>query len=240
MKRPIQAPEVDKTRAGGEKVDRFRHPAFAQIGVSRVSGGHAALYGSDFNHNAYMTIRIKRSELQRDLSHDWAFGKESIIEVALSEAQWATFVSSPNIGDGVQCTLQYLQGEEIPGLPDPTSRSEQFAGEAKERLDRATRRLDDMLAEIDALGLPKGKAEKLKSEVRMARQDLASNLPFVAKSFEEHTERVTEHAKAEIHGYMTGVLMRAGLDALPGVRAPLQIEDRGSDVVEADVGAPAA
>lgn len=226
MKRPIQAPEADKVPwAGNEKVTRHRHPAFAQIGVSRVSGGHTALYGSDFNHNAYMTIRISRSELNRDLSHDWPFEREQVIEVALSEAQWATFVSSPNMGSGVQCTLQYLQGEMIPGLPDPVSRSEQFAGEAKERLDRATRRLDQMLDEIDALGLPKGKAEKLRSEVRMARQDLASNLPFVAKSFAEHTERVTEHAKAEIHGYMTGVLMRTGVKALSEGALPLALPD---------------
>jgi hypothetical protein len=220
--RPIQEPVRDLADwAGGSKVERLSHPAFAQIGVTRSSGGHTALYGSDFNHNAYLTIRIAHSDLQRDLAHDWPGERRTFVEVALSEAQWATFVSSPNMGSGVQCTLQSLQGEQIPGLPDPVSRAEQFAGEARERLDRATSRLDEMLAEIDALGLPKGKVEKLKSEIRMARQDLASNLPFVAKSFEEHTERVTESAKAEIHGYMTGVMMRAGLAALTDAAPPL-------------------
>jgi len=224
MKRPIQEPERDMVKfAGNDMVERQRHPAFAQIGVSRTSGGHTPLYGSDFNHNAYMVIRIAHSELQRGLSHDWPGERRTFVEVALSEAQWATFVSSPNMGNGVQCTLQSLQGEMMPGLPDPSSRAEQFAGEARDRLDRATQRMDEVLAQIDALGLPKGKAETLKSEIRMARQDLASNLPFVAKSFEEHTERVTESAKAEIHGYMTGVMMRAGVSALSGTSVPLPL-----------------
>lgn len=215
MKRPVQEPARDLADwAGGPKVERLRHPAFAQIGVSRTNGGHTALYGSDFNHNAYMVIRIAHSELQRDLAHDWPGERGTFVEVALSEAQWATFVSSPNMGSGVQCTLKSLQGEVIPGLPDPTSRAEQFAGEASVRLEKATQRIDDAIAAIDNLGLPKGKGETLKSELRMARQELSSNLPFVAKSFEEHTERVTEAAKAEVHGYMTGVMMRAGLSAL--------------------------
>jgi len=226
MKRSIQQPERDMAPwAGGKEVERLRHPAFAQIGASRVSGGRVSLYGSDFNHNAYITLRIARSEMQRDLSHDWPFERDQIIEVALSEAQWATFVSSPNMGSGVQCTLQYLQGEMIPGLPDPVSRAEQFSGEASARMADALSTLDGIVSDIDALGLPKGKATAIKDAIRSARQQLGPNIKFVADSFEQHTEAVTEHAKAEIHGYMTSVIMRSGIAALQNEPLPLLIED---------------
>ena len=40
--------------------------------------------------------------------------------------------------------------------------------------------------------------------------ELSSNLPFVADSFDEHVEEKIEKAKQEVHGYMNGVLTRAG------------------------------
>jgi len=46
-----------------------RHPAYAQISAARVSGT-AYLYGSDFVHHHYVTLKIARSERVRDL-HDW-------------------------------------------------------------------------------------------------------------------------------------------------------------------------
>jgi hypothetical protein len=51
-----------------------------------------------------------------------------------------------------------------------------------------------------------------------------SNASFVAKSFGEHMEETVEKAKAEVHGYMTHVIQRAGLEAITGGQLPLQIE----------------
>lgn len=226
--RPVEAPTVTQRPGPGNALEEVTtHPAFAQIGASRVSG-HANLYDSDFQHNAYMVIRISRSELHRNLSNDWHFGREQIVEVALSEAQWATFVSAPNVGSGVPCTLAYLQGVEVPGLPAPASRTDQFGREAKDTLRDALARIDAAIAAIDTMGLPKGKAATLRDHFAMARQELVSNIPFVAGQFGEHMEKTVEKAKAEVHGYMTGALMRSGLAALGG-HAPLQIEDQSEE-----------
>ena len=121
--------------ASGDPRTVTTHPAFAQIAASRVSG-HTALYDSDFRHNAYMTIKIRTSELHRNLHHDWHFDREEIIEVALSEVQWATFVSAPNMGSGVPCTLQRLNGKQIPQLPDPESRADQFNAEMRNHINQ--------------------------------------------------------------------------------------------------------
>jgi hypothetical protein len=120
-----------------------RHPAYAQIGASRVSG-RAFLYGSDFDHHAYMTISIYKSELHRGLSCDRAFSRGEIIEVALSEAQWATFVSTLNVGSGVQCTIQHLNRERVPQLPEAPKRKTQFQEELNERLVTAERELKEL------------------------------------------------------------------------------------------------
>ena len=72
---------------------RINHPSFAEIQVSRING-HKVLYSSDFNSHNYIALRIHKSEMIRDLSHDWHHEREQYIEVAMSEAQWATLVSS--------------------------------------------------------------------------------------------------------------------------------------------------
>lgn len=234
--RPIEAPvvTVEPSHAGGERTVS-RHPAFAQIVASRTSG-HKALYGSDFRHQAYMTIRIARSELNRDLSRDWHFGREPLIEVALSEAQWATFVSAPNIGSGVPCTIQGIDYDMTPGLPDPENRADQYGAEVRKKMASSIGALDKLIAEIDGLGLSKAKAAALKEGVEKARQQLKSNIPFVAQSFDEHMEETVEKAKVEIHGYMTGALIRSGLEAL-GAAPPLQLEYRADvEVIDAQPG----
>lgn len=230
MPRIIEEPTTTPSGEEWRNETKTTHPAFAQIGAYRVSGGNTALYGSDFKHNAYMTIVISRSELNRSLNRDWHHGRKEIIEIALSEAQWATFVSSPGMGSGVPCTLQHLMGEQVPGLPDPASRSDQFSDEMKKKLEGSAQSVRDAIASIDALGLPKGKTTTLRGALSSLLTQLNSNLPFVASQFEEHMEDTVEKAKQEVHGYMTSVLTRAGLESLIGPdKLPLQIEAHRPD-----------
>jgi hypothetical protein len=214
MARPEQAPTIED--GDGIHSDYVvKHPAFAQIGASRVSGS-ARLYGSDFAHQHYMTIRIYPSEQQRGLSNDRYRARVTpYIEVALSEAQWATFVSAPNIGFGVPCTLQYKDGEQIPGIaPAAEVPHEKFEVEARQKMERALGELDLLAREIDELKLSQKQKDALKSRAAMARQQLVSNVPFVLKQFGEHMESTVEKAKIEVNAYVTGAVMRAGLKAL--------------------------
>jgi hypothetical protein len=231
VKREIQEP----TWAQGDETlgDKTTHPAFGQIVAHRVQG-HRALYGSEFRHNAYMSITIRTSMLRRSLSNDWHFADKEIISVDLSEAQWATFVSAPNVGSGVPCTIDHIKGEMMPLLPDPKSSSDQFAKEVKAKLDDSIAQLKSALAAIDEMGLPKGKAQALKAKIERSIQQLSQNLPFVAEQFGEHVENTVEKAKAEIHGYMTQVIQRAGIESLTGGKLPLEIEAGRSSLSSGD------
>jgi len=221
---------TERPHPGGDKEIVTTHPAFGMIGVNRVSGGDV-LNGSDFVHGAAMRIRIHHSEIHRSLYHDRHSAREQIIEVALSEAQWATFVSSPNVGDGVPCTIKSMSRQPVPGLPEPKRQSDQFGAEMKTKLKNTLASLDQLSAEIDAIGLSKVKAEALKERVRNARMQLSSNMPYLAECFEEHMETTVEKAKAEVHGYVTGVVMSAGLQHIADQNAAplLQLGDRQDD-----------
>jgi hypothetical protein len=212
--RKIQEPTVhpDESAVGGEI---YRHPAYAQIGASRVSGS-VRLYGSDFNHQNFVRIRIGQSELHRSLSNDWPYGGgRAYIEVDVSEAQWATFVSSMNVGLGVQCTLRYKDGEEIPEIAPPKEdRQEQFTAEAHEAASDALNLLDALSEEIEGLKVSGVQKNTLRARVRMARQRLESSIPFVMQQFAEHMEETVEKAKIEVNAYVTGATMRAEVEAL--------------------------
>lgn len=219
-RRPVEpiVESKDNSPAGGTIA---RHPAFAQIGASRVQGS-ANLYGSDFGHHNYVIVRISESVLHRTLSRDWPSGGNRIVEVAMSEAQWATFISALNQGDGVQCTLEYreLTGL-VPSFPNPVNRVDQFSDEMKETLADALKRMKDAAQEADRTRAPKA----LKDSIAMAIQEIEKNIPFVAEQFGGHMEGVVEKAKIEIHSWMEGTIRRAGLEAL-GAEAPIQIKDQ--------------
>lgn len=221
IQEPVTVP--DNSRPGSEHRTTTSHPAFGQIRASRVSG-RSNLYGSDFTHNQYITVSICRSQFDRDLSRDWVHAQDELIEVKMSEAQWATFVSSLNVGGGVQCTLNHLDGESVPELPDPISRADQFGVEMRRTMQSATDTLRKCAAEVASMGLPKGKTKAIIDSFDRAIMQIDRNVPFVASQFEEHVEEVIESAKTEIHGHMVSLVQRAGLEALAAGGGVLELK----------------
>ena len=102
MRKEIEPTVVEENVGTCHERTVYSHPAYAQIRASRVSGS-TNLYASDFNHSHFMTVTISKSEHHRHLSNDWYHEKGQLIEIAMSESQWAHFISSANVGSGSQC-----------------------------------------------------------------------------------------------------------------------------------------
>lgn len=220
--RVVEEPiEIEKD--AGVADSEVTHPAFAVIGVSRVSG-EATLFQSEFKHQHYLSVRIGLAKLCRSLSRDWVFGHaKTYIEVNLSEAQWAAFVSSPNVGSGVPCTLRYNNGQIIPGLPDPKPPEAKFKAEVAKAAEEAVTQLDELAEKIAAMGLSAKKQKDLLDSVSRAKNKMKSSIPWVAKQFSEHMETTVEKAKTEVNAYATQTLQRMGLEAL-GITSPITVE----------------
>jgi hypothetical protein len=177
-----------------------RHPAFAQISLTRRSG-REYLYGSDFEHQHSICLTVQPSTLHRSLSDDRHMPDlHHLIEVSMSEAQWAHMISS--IGQsGTPCTLQTLDGKTIPRLPPPPSRTEQFAKESSLRLERACEALANAVAMVQSSKLSKVEKSNLTSKINAALNDIGSNQQFVADMFDEHMEKTVLAARIEINNY---------------------------------------
>jgi hypothetical protein len=212
MAKKIQEPEV--ITSPGQ--DILKHPAFGQISIHHISGSRE-LYGSDFAHHNYVSITISRSELHRDLSHDWYMEKEHLIEVNLSHAQFVAMIGSPNTV-GQCCTINYVKGDGyVPGFPVRDSKKK-YPDEIQHCIDKAVAELRQLKQHIEAgvPGVSKKALASLIGPVEHAIMQLHSNTEFVAKSFEQHMETTVEKAKTEVHAYMNNVLVRAGLEKLQG------------------------
>jgi hypothetical protein len=212
MRSTDQEPTIGKASLDGESLD---HPAFGQISVSRVSGD-VVLYGSDFVHHGYVVVRITKSTLTRRLARDSHFADaRPYIEVAMSESQWATFVSSFNLGSGVPCTVQRRDGKGVPSIPLRDS-GQEYSKEANAALVQAVKELQesrDRVAE-NVAGLPKKKQAEVLDGLDQAIRKLTDNLPFVVDSFSKFMEKRTEKAKVEVNAFINTSIQRAGLQAL--------------------------
>jgi hypothetical protein len=210
------------TREAGGMHDDYveRHPAYAMIGASRVTHTPPgkALFGSDFRHQHYMTISIRKASLRRGLSNDWYSGEDEMIEVGMSEAQWATFVSATNVGFGVPCTIEAKDGQYLPAIAPIVDRTAQFAGEVNKTMDDAVQKIDEILAS--------GKVSKaIARELEMVKRDITSSVDWVARQFDEHMEGTVEKAKSEIEAYVVSTIHNAGLEALTGKIPPLRLAE---------------
>lgn len=203
--RVVVEPTIDK-KDGEES-----HPAWVLVGASRVShsppGG--VLFDSDLRHQHYVVVRVRRATRKRDLNRDWKYGRETIVEFSMSEAQWASFVSSMNSGDGVPATLVWdatQDNPEVPAMP--------FAPRLQVSMDEvhgAAAAAQAKVEEAFAAYAEKKNAANLRA-LEIAIGHMTPNMDFAAQSLSEHAENVVQRARVDIEAFMMQRAQQLGLD----------------------------
>lgn len=209
-----------KERDDGD-TETWSHPAYGAIRVSRVSG-NSYLFGSDFRHQYMIGVTIMSALKMRTSSREWHYADNELVTVYLSEAQWASFISSLNLGSGVPCTLERMVGRVIPDLPPPEKSEDRFQMDMKKTFEGILDQLSDMQDRLAAMA-PKKAAQELAKECGLVRQRLVDSTGWVAKQFDEHMEGTVEKAKAEVNAYVQHAMTKAGLPEGPPV---LSLEHR--------------
>lgn len=192
--------------------DKITHPAFMQISACRVNGG-IMLYGSEFKHRSFISIRLHTSYEIRGLSRAWHHADKAVMELNLSEAQWATFISSLNAGMGSPATLEFMAGKDkIPPVELLEPRANTFRREYKETIANTVARLKK--------GIEDAKAAKVKksiiADLEGALQGLISSAPYVESSFSEHMEDLVQEAKMAANAYAEHIVQQTGVKTLKG------------------------
>lgn len=232
---PATPPTTDKY---GSEV----HPAFGMISASRMSvGGGAVLFDSDIKHGHTVRITVQRASRKRDLNHDWIHGGgPDLIEVEMSEAQWASFVSSMNTS-GVPCTIRATETDHnVPGLeyaPRLATSMQEVKGAAAKTFGEIRAARDAYEQALADKAPAKERNEKLRT-LHYAIENAGSNLTFAARTLVEHTENVVQKARADVEAMVAAEAHRLGLtagEAAGLVELPI-LEGEAVDTAELEAG----
>jgi hypothetical protein len=219
--RERQRPTRQDREDASDKEQTYEHPAYGVIGMYVVTGGDPHLFGSDIHHNQRIRIEIKTATLKRGLSNDWIHGRRSLVEVEMSHAQFAEFITTPNRGDGIPCTITEIEGRMVPSIEQLETKQEMFRREIEES---ASRRLEAISAEIAKLGaliesgkLPKGELRELHKTLARQAEQLPGSIGFVVEQGEEALEKATTAAKIDIEATIHAHVNRLGLEAAKAI-----------------------
>lgn len=222
MPRKYTPPTVEPNAHNGQK---FSHPSYAVVQISRVSG-RAKLFDSSIEHQHYIALRICRATKHSDGSHDSIFAGERLIEVAMSETQFARAITSMNMGSGSPCTLQSLDGEMVdqPEREDLLNTHKEMVSDELKGVLEAQLALGKQVAEWrEQKHRPMLKElDTLSQQLHASAANFEQNMGYYASCFEEHMEKVVDEAKAEIETHMLATAGRLGVerDEFPAIEAP--------------------
>lgn len=207
------------------------HPSWGMVGIYRTQGGgKRQLFGSVLSdHHSTVHLRICRGERKHDLGRDWFSGREEIIDVELSAAQFAEFITTPNVGSGVPCTIRSLNRAQVEPAPPAKIEADRVQDYFRDTMQDIKKRMNDLVTNVndtlDKKTLSVKDKDSIRKDIAMLFQRLTSDLPFVSEQFQEAADKVVSATKAEVDAFMTGAIHRAGLETIaktgiPGVAVP--------------------
>lgn len=204
-------------KKSNEKVHCPTHESFAVIRGSRHSSRGTALFGSSIQHNQSISITISTAEHNRSLNNDSIHNKKQIIEIEMSENQFAQFITTMNHGSGIPCTIRHINGKKMSDPPFQT-KQELFEAEFQKDMDNYTIDLEKTLANTMAIlekpNIGKEDRKVILSNIQSLVRKLNDDMPFMRTQFREQMDGVVNEAKIQIEAFAENVIRNKGLEAL--------------------------
>jgi len=205
------------------------HESYGMVGFSRVSTTPPInLFGSSIKHGNLITLKISTARKYREYQKDRYMANESVVEVEMSATQFAEAITSFNVGQGVPCTLRYVNGDkwdkEKRGYREPCPEinfRKQATNELKKEMSDLSTRLDELKKDSEEILTRKepikaADRKKLLDDLRMLEQEIRSNIPFVHECFNKSVDKTVTEAKGEIEATFQTVRERLGDAAIAG------------------------
>lgn len=215
------------------KQDYKSHPSYGQIVLSKPSCGPEGqtLFGSKVKHIRYISLEVNEAVRAEDGFSEFIHGRNTIVKVSLSEAQWAHMVSSFGERGGTPVTINFRQGVGyVESPPDETPVIDLAKNTANEVKKALVVRLRDL--ERDVVKVSGGTGPVKKSDLKQLAQDfnvlaswLDSNLDYLRECVVEQMEKEVAKAHIEIEALISNAVTRLGKEALGSKLASGEITD---------------
>lgn len=199
-------PEVINIK-NGERI-RSKHPSYGMIAFDRItSNTPESLFGSSIKHTNPIRMTIRHAEVDRHINCDWYNGRGRIVEIEMSQSQFADAITSFNRGDGVPCTILFTERDgNIPAC-NFVNKVDQFSEEFSDQLNGVQQKLDECIQEVNEIfqkkkTLTKAEKEKIMDVLHSARNNVGCNAKYAYHCFNEQMDKTVKEAKGEIESFM--------------------------------------
>lgn len=208
----------------------FKHPSYGMAQFSRGQTTSARLFGSAVKVQDIITLTIRRGERQHDLNCDWYFGHEELIEVHMTEGQFAQLITHMNQGSGIPCTINHIAGKRVEAPEkDAPSEAELIHEEFKVKAKTLTKKLEESSQRVKDIAnnskLPQKDKKAIADAVDRFKNEAESGMPFLLHQLTEAGEKIVTQVKMEVVAFADRTLKAAGLSHLKD-QAPMLIEDK--------------
>lgn len=195
------------------------HPAYGIIQAQRVHSSHRdQLFGSDVRTSNSIAVRVSRATLcEGDAGNEWAMASENLIEVRMTEAQFASFICSANCGPGTPCTIVRADGVLVEAPPERRRRERlrqllaASAADVGGELAAATAKLQ----EVQKAGkIGKRDLAEIESLLATAKRIIEGRMPYYLDQFEQVLDAAATEVMADVRGRIEATIAEAGMDHL--------------------------
>lgn len=197
---------------------QYTHPSFGMLRFSRIHGKSGYLFGTEIQSDNYIQLELSLGEMQRDLSNDWFYDRESMFRIKMSPNQFSELITTLNVGAGVPVTIQDVLGNEVEQCTNVESKKTYTHTQFRQRMAEFIVEINNKSKEaeriIDKKTLSKDDRETLKRFYQRMAQEVKSNIPFFAECFQEVMDKIVLDAKSEIDSALLHSVISAGIEAL--------------------------
>lgn len=219
-----QVPITVTKRAEGDTLET--HPSFGLVSVGRYTCNPSQhFFGSAIAHHTGVSLSIHTAEKVRNLSNDWFHDTGELIEINMTETQWAQVLSHFNVGPGVPCTLNHVNRAlaskypdiSVPKCPEVHERKQietEFQSEMSKITDgmKSLHKLADDL--LTKQSVTKGDRKQFVDIVNTLQRKIDSCMPFIVGQFNESLDGMVTEAKADVEAFTGSMLRQAGIEAI--------------------------
>jgi hypothetical protein len=208
-----------------------KHPSYGALNISRVSGG-ARLFDSKFRHQHFVKLSISGAQVSThdNFRHVYPNDNWPLIEVEMSETQFARAITSLNMGSGTPCTIHTFFGEHVEEPPQSTSDAEDHKKRIKDTAERSVEGMKTIARRLEAFIAEKKRPTlkemgELLHDAQCKLSNFSSNMAFVHQQLDEAMEERVDEAKAEIEAHVVSIVNKAGIEAIEEKKIQLRLGD---------------
>ena len=162
-------------------------------------------------------IKISKAESTRTTGCNWNMATEPLIEIRMSQVQWAAVVASHS-GMGTPVTLCGYASDErwvrCPEIELPQNETDLFKDESAATL----KQINDLKQQLDGFvansSIKKTDIKEATHQLRCIYDNLASNVGFVAEQFDKHVENKVTSAKLDVEAHAYNFIQQMGIGAI--------------------------